>query len=504
MKKFNEKYNLFFVISIVIALCVLGSWILPETIFNNGALIDLNGTALDKVSFIGLGDAVERIGFFDLIIYALSPLRYFADVFVFLFVVSGFYNFVGSIEAYQNLTGGIAKKFEKCGFAFVAISTLVFAVLASVFTSYFALFAIIPFALSILAKLKVDKITAVIATFGGALIGILANTYSTSIAGIMANSSVLGIPFGNEFFIVLCLGVVAYLALMGFTFFRMTKKSGEAFVDPYAPSEKAKAVKSVKATNKVSSVPMVVVLILLFVTIVLGFISWNSSFGVTAFDTAHTDAMDMVVFKDGNGTGGFRILSHLLGNHAGNRDVTIQAFGNFDLFIGAALMIITAFIVKVLYRVPLGHAFDSFKEGFKKVIKTALTIMLIYVVLEFAAFFPRISSVASWIYGGVAPTGVNALQLFSSGVVTSIFTVDFQYLAGTIGSVFALYGDAGVAGIIMQASYGFAMFIAPTSILLMAGLSIANVKYTEWFKAIWKYLVILLAIIAALILFVTM
>lgn len=505
MKKFNEKYNLFFVISIVIALCVLGSWILPESIFNNGALIDLNGTAIDKFSFLGLGDAVERIGLFDICIYALSPLRYFADVFVFLFVVAGFYNFIGSLEAYQNITGGIAKAFKGAEKAFVAISTLVFAVLASLFTSYFALFAIIPFALAILSKLKVDKITAVIATFGGALIGILANTYSTSIAGIMTSTSVLGITYGNELFIVLCLGGIAYLALMLFTFIRMNKKEAVAFVDPFAPATEAKAVKAeTKKVAKVSSIPMITVLIALFVVVILGFISWKNAFDVSAFDTAHTNTMEMVAFQKSDGTGGFRILAHLLGDHTGTREATIAAFGSWDLFIGASVILIAALLIKILYRVPFEHVFDSFKVGFKKFIKTSLIIMLIYVVLEFAAFFPRISGIDSLIFKGVAPTNVNAAQLFSSGVLTSIFTVDFQYLAGTIGSVFATYGDVNVAGLLLQVSYGFAMFFAPTSIILMAGLSLADVKYTEWFKAIWKFLLTLLAIIVALILFVTM
>ena len=38
------------------------------------------------------------------------------------------------------------------------------------------------------------------------------------------------------------------------------------------------------------------------------------------------------------------------------------------------------------------------------------------------------------------------------------------------------------------------MFIAPTSLLLVGGLTYLNISYKEWLKYIWKYLIQVLVI----------
>ena len=42
--------------------------------------------------------------------------------------------------------------------------------------------------------------------------------------------------------------------------------------------------------------------------------------------------------------------------------------------------------------------------------------------------------------------------------------------------------------------YSLVMLVAPTSILLLITLSISDVKYTEWFKFIWKLALALLVV----------
>ena len=146
MKKFIEKYNLLFVIGILILVCVLASWLLPSAQYASGKL----GTSVENNAMqFGAAAADTRIGLFDLGTYGILALRYFTEYFIFLFVVAGFYKLLGSVEAYQRMTDGIAKKFERVNRVFVAISTLVFAILASLFTTYYALFLLIPFALPI-------------------------------------------------------------------------------------------------------------------------------------------------------------------------------------------------------------------------------------------------------------------------------------------------------------------------------------------------------------------
>ena len=46
------------------------------------------------------------------------------------------------------------------------------------------------------------------------------------------------------------------------------------------------------------------------------------------------------------------------------------------------------------------------------------------------------------------------------------------------------------AGFLIQSIYGIAMLIFPTSVFLIAGLSLFNVSYKEWMKYIWKFALI--------------
>ena len=60
-----------------------------------------------------------------------------------------------------------------------------------------------------------------------------------------------------------------------------------------------------------------------------------------------------------------------------------------------------------------------------------------------------------------------------------------------------MYSDKSVLSIIsvmFTNLYSLVMLVAPTSVLLLISLSLSDVKYTEWFKFIWKLALMLLVI----------
>ena len=81
----------------------------------------------------------------DLSTYSLLGFYYFTVVFMFIFIVGGFYKFLGSTDAYARLTEKIAKWFAGKEKVFVAVSILLYACLAGISTEYFVLLAFIPF-----------------------------------------------------------------------------------------------------------------------------------------------------------------------------------------------------------------------------------------------------------------------------------------------------------------------------------------------------------------------
>ena len=55
----------------------------------------------------------------------------------------------------------------------------------------------------------------------------------------------------------------------------------------------------------------------------------------------------------------------------------------------------------------------------------------------------------------------------------------------------------------MQFGYGLFGFFAPTSALLMLGLGMQEVKYSEWLKHIWKFVAAMFVVICVVLFILT-
>lgn len=478
MKKLCEKHSLLVGALIVLLFAIIFSWIFPETYYSNGSL---GLSYAEKFGFFASTASDPKVGIFDITTYALLVIYYFTTIFVFAFVVSGFYKLLGTTSAYQKLTDNIAGFFKGKEKIFVGIVAFVLACLSGISTEQVALFVLIPFAFSVFSKLKIDKVSGVSATFGAIIVGILGSTYSVKITGQLANTSTgLGISYGNELLSTIILFVIAYLLLMYFTFVRMSKeaknKDAKLLVDPFVSEE-------VKASEKknAKTLPMVIALVILFVSLILAYIGWETAFGVTIFKDALTWIKEATLF-DAN------IYSHLLGN-------TLAEFGNWDLFIGGGLILIATLIIKILYKIPFGKVCDEFVSGFKTIGKSVALLVVVYTVLEITVIYPRIPGIVSLILG----MGTNIATVFISGLFTSIFAVDFQYVVALIGNAFSGFSNLTAAAFALQAAYGLISFIAPTSVLLVFGLSLCDISLKEWFKHIWKFLLSLLLVIIVIL-----
>lgn len=468
MKKFFEKHDLFKLTGIVVLIAVVLSWLFGASYFTDGTLAS---------------EDITRIGLFDLTTYSLLGFYYFIVVLMFILIVAGFYKFLGSTEVYNKLTDNIANIFNGKEKILVAVSTLLFASLAGISTEYLVLLGIIPFVISILSKLKVDKITGLISTFGGILVGIIGSTYSTKIVGMLADASIgVGVTYGYELVGTIILFAIAYLLITYFTLNRMSKISDKKdialLVDPFITvKETEKKTNKKKSAKKISVAPLVVILIVTFVTLILAFIGWETAFGVTVFSEAYKWLTEATLF-------GETIYAYILGG-------SLSAFGNWDLLTACGMLFIATLIIKIVYHIPFDKVLDEYAEGFKKISKSIVVVLMVYLVLELSVTYPTIPAIVDMIMG----MGSNIGTLFVSGLVTSVFTVDFQYTVSLVGSVFANFSNVNVAALALQASYGVYAFIAPSSIVLMLGLSMLDIKYKDYFKFIWKFLLALIAVV---------
>ncbi len=512
MKKFFEKHDLFKLVGIVAVIAVLLTWLVGGSVYSNGSLVT---------------NEINRVGLFDFTAYSLLGISYFPLIFMFIFIVAGFYKFLGSLDAYDRLTSKIAAVFERKEKIFVGFVLLVFACYAGVTTEHVILFAIIPFVISILSKLKVDKLTGLMSTFGGVLVGVLGATYSSRITGILvSDKSGMGVSYGFEIIGTVVIFAIACLLLMYFVFNRMTKvkkfvaKEEEQAIAAYEKkngkldkddAKRRDVVRTVgsgvismplledpfikvkdedtkkKKIKQNSSLGLGIILTITFVIILLAFIGWDTAFSVTIFADAFEWLSQATI-------GGQTIYKYILGG-------LMVKFGSWDLLTAAGLLLLASFIIKLIYHVPFDKMLDEYAAGFKKIGKSIVILMLIYFVLEVSYFYPTISFLVDKIVG----ISNNFFTLFLSGMLTSIFAVDFEYVVANVGSLYAAFSNVNIGALILQASYGVISFIAPTSVVLMLGLSYLDIKFKDYLRFIWKFLlalIVLVLIVIAILLYV--
>ena len=83
-------------------------------------------------------------------------------------------------------------------------------------------------------------------------------------------------------------------------------------------------------------------------------------------------------------------------------------------------------------------------------------------------------------------------------LVNSVFYVDYYYFSYyVLSTLVSTISDTSVyplLSVMFTNLYSLVMLVAPTSVLLLASLSITGVSYKEWIKFIWKLFLSLLVV----------
>jgi hypothetical protein len=151
---------------------------------------------------------------------------------------------------------------------------------------------------------------------------------------------------------------------------------------------------------------------------------------------------------------------------------------------------------------PKKDVFENVGDGVKKVLYGALVVLLSYTVLILVSSHPiGLTILHNKIYTLLNTNGLNILTYPLATLISALFNSDFAYYEyGVLNASFAAaaYTGSGVlpfAEFITQTMYGFAMYFAPTSVILLFTLSLLDIKYTTWLKKMWLYLLIILVVI---------
>lgn len=466
MKNNAKKHDLIKVSGIMVLITALMTWIIPQSMFQNGEMV---------------AGEITRIGLFDFFTYGFLGMYYFTVLVTFLFVLGGFYQVLSKTTAYHKLTDKLAKIFKRKEILFVLIVSFLIAAITAVVNEYFIILSIIPFIITILRKMNLDKITAFTTTFGSLLVGVLGSVYSTKIVGM--NVNYLTIEYGTLLWVKLLLFGLTFLIFNTFNIIHIVKtlksnKKDEQIEDLFETND---------STKKTRVWPLVVVLSLFFIILILAYLPWESVFKITWFADALNAITTFKVLDE-------PIFSYILGR--------VTAFGSWDLFAIQVLMVVVSIIIKLIYKIKLNDFFTAYGEGFKKFSKLVVILLITYLILEFAVMFPVLPTIVSWFV--TLTDKFNVFLTTVAGLFTSLFTVEYQYTLNLIGQYLTITFDAykEPLAIMLQSTFGLASMFAPSSAILLIGLSYLNISYKEWMKYIWKFLLAMFAVIIVLMLII--
>lgn len=481
-----KKKDILKAIGIVLGIYVLLTWLIPTGTFS--------GKEVTQAT-------TDPLGLFDFVKYPVTTAAtsiFILSVLVVL-LIGGLYGVINKTGVYSNIIEGITKKFKGTEKTFLIITILVLGILSSLTGLVLPLFILVPFFAAVILSLGYNKMTAMLSTVGSILIGNMGSTYGFNINGYIVYFFQNKINDSIGFRILLFALVIVSFILFIIRTAKIEKKKStrkvkaETKKKTEAEEEKEKLIIPLYEKNvdkKKSTTGLIVIMSLLVVMILTGMFNWNDGLGITLF----TDIHDAVMKFELNG---YPLFANILGN--------IDAMGYWTNTEFCMLVIIAILVIKLVYSIPLKDAFEGFVDGVKQMVPVA-----VYVIIANILFLIINSSTSgSTIFPTIAhffmsmTKNFNILTFGVTSIIGSVIYNDFPYLINTLYEpISALTKEYTLVGMITQGIHGLVMLIAPTSVILVAGLKYFDISYKDWVKNIWKYL--LIAFIALIIIITIM
>lgn len=455
-----KKNGILKALGIVFLIYVILSWIIPTGIYSSGAFT--KGTT-------------APVGLFDLIRYPIINLT--SSVFVLtavvLLFIGGLYAVANKTGAYANLVKKVADKYKDKGEVFLTISILVFAILSSLTALVLPLFALVPFFVAVILLLGYNKSTAILSTVGAILVGNIGSTYGFNINGYL--SYFYSTDIHSSIWYRLGLFLALTVALIVFVI-KTAKKTGKKDETKDIPLYR-------ESKSECKSTAIVILFVLMMIISLVGMFNWYNSFGIDWFDNIHSSITEFEI-------NGYPIFANLLGS--------ISSMGYWSNYEFALMLVLTSLIIGKVYGLKLSDIVQSFVDGCKKMLPVAVMAIaanIIFLLMNSSdTGYTFYATICNWLF-----TMTDKLTVVTTAIASmlgGVFYNDFPYMINAVVSqVSSLDQNLNVISLVQQAFHGLVCLVAPTSVILVAGLTYLNVSYKEWLKNTWKYLLLAMVII---------
>ena len=313
-----KKYDLLKVLGITFIVLIVLSWLIVPGSLASGEYV--------------AADSRIPIGLFDLFRLPVLTIGTFFQIGIVLLVIGGFYGVINKTGVYGRIVEGCSKFSSK---KFLLITMIYLIVLSSLFALTWVLFIFVPFLVAVLLKQGYNKVTALAATVGSILIGLVTSTYGFGINGYIINLLNLGVSYQ------IITKLVFLVVIGGFYIFFVMKYANLKQISKGKKDSKKKESKSSKKDNKKDSkkdnkkdkkeeiksdkkeefqiplyieapakkrsvLPLIIIAILSIILLLIGLYNFYYSFGIEMFQDFHTKVIEIEL-------GGFDIFAKILG-----------------------------------------------------------------------------------------------------------------------------------------------------------------------------------------------
>lgn len=460
-----KKNGLLKIIGILALIIMVLSWIIPASYYSGSTVIDL-GTM--------------PVGIFDILSYPFLSFQYFIQTVVFILTVGALYGVLENTGKYRNILEKLVKRIKGKEQLFIIVITLILTALSSILGLNLMMFIFIPALVSIILLMGYDKITAFLITIIPMFIGMIGSTYSIYINGYI--NQVTGITgFSNDLLTKVALLVIGYVIYIMFTL-NYAKKVKKSKIEA---EEEIPFIGEKKQVKK-ASWPISVIFAIIFVLVILAPTPWVDVFGVEFFTNLHEAISNWTI-------GEYTIGANLLGY--------IEGFGSWTYLEISMIVFAAAIIIGFVYKQKLSEIIENMLNGLKKMLKPALLVSFSMMIIIMTAYHPFYITVTDYVIN--LSENFNIFLTSFITIIGSVLNVDMIYLAQSsiplIAGTFPATEAINSLAIITQSFYGLTMLIAPTSTLLILGLTYLDIPYIEWLKKSWKLLLELFVVIVIII-----
>lgn len=354
-------------IGAMILLAVILTWFIPYGYFQGAEFYEYG---------------MNRLGLTDLTTLGYYGAYVAIDKVTFLIVLGGFYGLLSHTSAYQKLTTSIAKKLKGKEIVSLIVTSVIIAGLTSISATSLAILVFVPFIITVLSKMGLDRMSAFAVTFGSMLIGTLGATFGTEnlIAFNNYYAGELGTDILGTTLIIRSVILLVSLALFNFFIVLHAKK--------VLKNKKAEEVKTDRfeveknTDKKVKVLPLVIILSLVAVLTLLGVINWSGGFGIEVFNDFHTWLTELTIGED------ITIFAYILGSSA-------APFGSWDLFAICTLLFVASIVIAIVSKVSFGEYLSSIGNGFIKMGKPVIVLIGVYAAFVAVYMTPVMPTITS-------------------------------------------------------------------------------------------------------------